>query len=234
MRRVVFAFALAVAFFLFSPCGHASVLIQIDKSRQRMTVSVDGEPRHSWAVSTGRPGLGTPSGTFAPQRLARRWFSRKYYNSPMPYSIFFHGGYAIHGSMAIRELGGPASHGCVRLHPVHAATLFGLVQRHGSENTSIVVSGAIQVAAVRKRAPLSQRESLRATRWRPEPRREARAQAEPQPAPQAQAEPPRYREEPVRYREQPPVYYYRPVYRAPVYYYPAPVYYVRPGYYYYR
>jgi len=111
-----------------------------------MTVLVDGQPRHTWPVSTGRAGFGTPSGTFVPQRLARRWFSRRYYNSPMPYSIFFHRGYAIHGSYEIRRLGGPASHGCVRLHPIHAATLYGLVQRHGAGKTRIVVSGNIRVA----------------------------------------------------------------------------------------
>src|SRR5262245_4669864 len=176
MRRGVVAFGLAVAFFFSSPFGHAGLLVHIDKLHQRMTVSVDGETRHRWPVSTGRPGFGTPNGTFAPQRLARRWFSRQYYNSPMPYSIFFHGGYAIHGSMAIRELGGPASHGCVRLHPIHAATLFGLVQRHGSENTSIVVEGTIRVAAARKQV----------ARWQPETRQSSRWRAEPRPAPRAE------------------------------------------------
>lgn len=39
----------------------------------------------------------------------------------MPHSIFFHGGYAIHGSYEINRLGGPASHGCIRLHPANAA-----------------------------------------------------------------------------------------------------------------
>src|SRR3954465_7794388 len=82
--------------------AQASLRIEVDKSRQRMSVSVDGVPRYQWTVSTGRPGHGTPSGTFRPQRLARTWFSRAYYNSPMPHSIFFHGGYAIHGSYDIR------------------------------------------------------------------------------------------------------------------------------------
>ncbi|MGZ9089723.1 MAG: L,D-transpeptidase, partial [Rhodoplanes sp.] len=59
------------------------------------------------------------------------WFWRAYYNSPMPHSIFFHGGYAIHGSYEISRLGGPASHGCIRLHPSNAATLFSLVRRYG-------------------------------------------------------------------------------------------------------
>ena len=47
--------------------------------------------------------------------MARSWFSTRYYGSPMPYSIFFHKGYAIHGTNYISRLGGPASHGCVRM-----------------------------------------------------------------------------------------------------------------------
>jgi L,D-transpeptidase catalytic domain len=72
--------------------------------------------------------------------LERSWFSTAYYNSPMPYSIFFHNGYAIHGSYAINQLGGPASHGCVRLHPHHAALLFDLVQQEGPSNTTIEIT----------------------------------------------------------------------------------------------
>ena len=67
------------------------------------------------------------------------WFSRKYYNSPMPHSIFFYGGFAIHGSYEISHLGRPASHGCVRLDPGNAAILFGLVQREGMGATTIVI-----------------------------------------------------------------------------------------------
>ena len=92
----------------------ANVLISVDKSTQQMTVYVDGAPRYHFVVSTGRAGYGTPSGTYQPQRLERTWFSKEYYNSPMPHSIFFHGGYAIHGSYEINRLGGPASHGCIR------------------------------------------------------------------------------------------------------------------------
>jgi lipoprotein-anchoring transpeptidase ErfK/SrfK len=70
---------------------------------------------------------------------ARRWFSKKYYNSTMPHSIFFYGGFAIHGTYEIARLGGPASHGCVRLDPQNAATLFGLVEREGMGRTTIVI-----------------------------------------------------------------------------------------------
>jgi hypothetical protein len=126
------------------------VLINVDKSSQQMTVAVDGAPRYRFTVSTGRPGLGTPSGTFRPERMALTWFSKKYYNSPMPHSIFFHGGFAIHGSYEISQLGGPASHGCIRLHPDNATTLYELVQQQGMEATTIVVSGELPA---RRRLP---------------------------------------------------------------------------------
>jgi hypothetical protein len=135
---------------LLVSAADAHILVNVDKSSQQMTVSVDGTPRYHFAVSTGRPGLGTPSGTFHPQRMERTWFSKEYYNSPMPHAIFFHGGFAIHGSYEISQLGGPASHGCIRLHPDNAATLYGLVQQEGMEATTIVVSGEL---SARQRAP---------------------------------------------------------------------------------
>jgi len=123
-------------------CAGATVVINVDKSSQKMSVEVDGEPRYEFAVSTGRAGYGTPNGTYHPQRLEREWFSKEYYDSPMPYSIFFSRGFAIHGSYEIRHLGGPASHGCIRLHPSNAAKLFSLVQKEGAGSTTIVVSGS--------------------------------------------------------------------------------------------
>ena len=120
--------------------ARADLVVHISKGSQRMTVVRDGQPIHTWAVSTGRSGYGTPSGVFHPQRMARSWFSKAYYNSPMPYSIFFYGGYAIHGTYAINQLGGPASHGCVRLYPGNAATLFSLVAREGPGRTTIVIN----------------------------------------------------------------------------------------------
>lgn len=126
--------------FLAAPAGAQSVTAHIDLSRQVMKVSVDGVPRYVWPVSTARKGYRTPVGSYRPQRLHRRYFSRKYYNSPMPYSIFFHGGYAIHGTNDLNRLGRPASHGCVRLHPGNAATLFALVNDYGRANTRIVIT----------------------------------------------------------------------------------------------
>ena len=131
---------LVAAVMIVSAPAYAGVVVQIDKSSQRMAVSVDGAARYNWPVSTGRRGYGTPSGVFRPQAMVRRHFSRKYYNSPMPHSIFFHYGFAIHGTSELSRLGGPASHGCIRLHPSHAAALFALVQRNGPHNTRIMIN----------------------------------------------------------------------------------------------
>jgi lipoprotein-anchoring transpeptidase ErfK/SrfK len=107
----------------------------VNKATQRMSVSVDGEPRYTWVVSTGLHG--TPSGTFRPQSLSRYHRSSLFNNAPMPYSIFYDGNYAIHGTDQVGRLGRPASKGCVRLHPSNAAVLFSLVQKEGLGSTRI-------------------------------------------------------------------------------------------------
>ena len=140
MRRHAVVLAAALASLISIERAEARLDILVDKATQRMLVIQDGYMRYIWPVSTGRDELATPSGVYAPQRLERNWFSTAYYNSPMPYSIFFHNGYAIHGSYAINQLGGPASHGCVRLHPHHAALLFDLVQQEGPGQTTIEVT----------------------------------------------------------------------------------------------
>ena len=149
--RFCSSLAIAAAGTLLASTADANVLINVDKSSQQMTVSINGTTRYRFAVSTGRPGYGTPSGTFHPQRMEPTWFSKEYYNSPMPHSIFFHGGFAIHGSYEIDRLGGPASHGCIRLHPNNAATLYALVESEGKAATTIVVSG--ENSSVRRIAP---------------------------------------------------------------------------------
>jgi L,D-transpeptidase catalytic domain len=139
MRRHAVVLA-ALAWLISIEGAEARLDILVDKATQRMLVIQDGYMRYIWPVSTGRDEMATPSGVYTPQRLERNWFSSAYYNSPMPYSIFFHNGYAIHGSYAINQLGGPASHGCVRLHPHHAALLFDLVQQEGADKTTIEVT----------------------------------------------------------------------------------------------
>ena len=139
MRRLAGVAALAAALSMLSVprAADAEVVVQIDKSSQQMSVIVDGQHRYTWAVSTGVHG--TPSGTFRPQSLSRNHRSSMFNNAPMPYSIFYDGNFAIHGTTQVSRLGGPASHGCVRLHPSNAAVLFSLVQQQGLGNTRISI-----------------------------------------------------------------------------------------------
>jgi hypothetical protein len=120
------------------PAG-PQVIARIDISEQTMYVYVGEQLVHAFKVSTGRSGYTTPVGRYQALWLASRWRSRKYHNAPMPWSVFFDGGYAIHGTTEVRRLGRPASHGCIRLHPDDAKVFFTLVQASGRENTLIAV-----------------------------------------------------------------------------------------------
>lgn len=129
---------LAIAAGLMFICGittaQAFVNVDIDLSTQRMNV-VSSQGSYSWPISSARRGYFTPNGSFGVQRLEAMHYSRLYDNSPMPHSIFFSGGFAIHGTYATGALGRPASHGCVRLAPGNAATLYSLIQREGGHIT---------------------------------------------------------------------------------------------------
>lgn len=138
----VFLFVAAIAMAISSLPAQtlaAGLVARIDVSAQTMTVSKSGRVIHKWRVSTGRKGYKTPRGTYRPTRMHKMWHSRKYDMSPMPYSIFFRGGYAIHGTNYVKSLGRPASHGCVRLDTANAAKLYSLVRQVGPKNARIVV-----------------------------------------------------------------------------------------------
>ena len=129
---------LLIAMMLLATPAMAQTDITISKSRQRMIVN-SSEGSYSWPVSTARRGYYTPTGTFHPYSLQPMHYSRKYDNAPMPHSIFFSGGYAIHATPHTGNLGRPASHGCVRLSPGNAATLYGIV-RNDMEETTIRIT----------------------------------------------------------------------------------------------
>ncbi len=129
MRAVLLGAALACA--LSALPASAGVVARIDQGQQRMRVYVDGSPAYEWPVSTARSGFVTPNGAYRVGRMATMWRSHKYHGSPMPHAMFFRGGYAIHGTHATGALGRRASHGCIRLSPGHAATLFRLARNYG-------------------------------------------------------------------------------------------------------
>lgn len=131
MRKLLFTLLLTTTPAL------AETNITVNKSTQTMTVE-SNEGQYEWPVSTARRGYYTPTGYFRPYSLQTMHYSKKYDNSPMPYSIFFTGGFAIHGTPHVGNLGRPASHGCVRLHPSNARALFEIVSRD-REDTRIVI-----------------------------------------------------------------------------------------------
>lgn len=65
-------------------------------------------------VSTGKKGHTTPSGSWkAGPEKSRMRYSRKYDNSPMPWSVQIVGDVFMHGYRSVPRR--PASHGCIRL-----------------------------------------------------------------------------------------------------------------------
>ncbi|MGH6682572.1 MAG: L,D-transpeptidase, partial [Pseudolabrys sp.] len=129
MRSIGIA-ALGAMLCLSAP-AKAGLLVNIRKSQQRLSVTIDGKEAYRWPVSTGRRGHATPAGSFHPIRLERHWYSHEYGMTPMPWAVFFHRGYAVHGTMEAYNLGHAASHGCVRLRPDNASILFSLVRHEG-------------------------------------------------------------------------------------------------------
>lgn len=115
------------------------VVAQVSISEQKMRVMVDGRQAFEWKVSTAGKGYVTPTGSFKPTRMHEMWYSKKYDNAPMPHSVFFHEGYAVHATPHVKRLGSPASHGCIRLHPDNAQDFFELVKVFGPQNTEIVI-----------------------------------------------------------------------------------------------
>lgn len=156
MRVMGFVAAVLVGLGVWAAPAEAAVSIQVDLSTQTMHVRSGSGASYDWPVSTARMGYVTPNGHYGVQSLQAMHYSKKYHNSPMPHSIFFHGGYAIHGTYETGSLGAAASHGCVRLSPGHAAELYDMVKAEGA---SIAIVGSrpgrddVQVARRRSVEP---------------------------------------------------------------------------------
>jgi hypothetical protein len=152
LSAVVLAAAMA-----FAAPASAAIVMSIDKSAQQMSVTVDGQPRYLWPVSTGRPGYDTPNGVYKVNRMDADHLSQEWDNAPMPHTMFFDmHGHAIHGFFDVKHLGMPVSHGCVRLSPDNAATLYALVEGEGMKETTVIISGqasAWSPAIARQRGP---------------------------------------------------------------------------------
>ncbi|RFB93519.1 hypothetical protein B5K11_13355 [Rhizobium leguminosarum bv. trifolii] len=140
--KTILAAAAASLLLQFSPVAAeaATLVANISIGKQTMTVTENGFVKYRWKVSTARNGYVTPTGSWSAKWLSRDHRSRKYDNAPMPYAVFFNGGYAVHATFDLKRLGRPASHGCVRLHPDNAAQFFSLARQAGLANTRVVIT----------------------------------------------------------------------------------------------
>ncbi|MHC2214883.1 lipoprotein-anchoring transpeptidase ErfK/SrfK [Rhizobium leguminosarum] len=140
--KTILAAAAASLLLQFSPVDAqaATLVANISIGKQMMTVSENGFVKYRWKVSTARNGYVTPTGSWSAKWLSRDHRSRKYDNAPMPFAVFFNGGYAVHATFDLKRLGRPASHGCVRLHPDNAEQFFSLARQAGLANTRVVIT----------------------------------------------------------------------------------------------
>ena len=127
---------------------YAEVILQ----SQTMYLYLDGILIDSFAVSTGVKKRETPLMSVRPSGpIFTRYTSKKFpggnYNGlgNMPYAVFIRGGYAIHGTTPgnFNKLGTPASHGCIRLHPVNARIFYELVKLTGLADTWVEVKDSL-------------------------------------------------------------------------------------------
>jgi L,D-transpeptidase catalytic domain len=81
--------------------------VEVDISRQVMVLANHGKAKYTFHVSTGAPGMATIRGHYQFYRRQPGFNSEGMY-----YSVYWHGGYAIHGYHSVPPY--PASHGCVR------------------------------------------------------------------------------------------------------------------------
>ncbi len=87
-----------------------------DKSRRRLWWVIDGTVHSTLTVRFGRPSLPTSNGVFQVLWKDIDHKSKQYDDAPMPFSMFFHGGQAVHYSpdFVADGYGGPGgSHGCI-------------------------------------------------------------------------------------------------------------------------
>jgi len=111
------------------------VLVYVDLDRQLATVYRNGVRIGVSTISSGKPGLDTPTGVFTILEKDQDHRSRTYDNAPMPYmNRLSWKGVALHaGNLP----GFPASHGCVRLPLEFSKLLFGTTEMGGT----VVIAG---------------------------------------------------------------------------------------------
>lgn len=139
MKSVVFLISLFAAVIIPQAASAERLIAKVDLSKQTMIVTLDDEIIYNWLVSSGRKGFETPTGEWNAVRKYKMYYSKTYDNAPMPFAVFFFDGYAVHGTTAVKMLGRPASHGCVRLLTKNAKLFNELVEEVGMSETKVII-----------------------------------------------------------------------------------------------
>jgi hypothetical protein len=114
--------------FLWAPeaAPEGPIFIVVSLKKQRAFVYRNGIPIGVSTVSTGKPGLETPTGVFTILQKEETHTSNLYDNAPMPLmQRLTWSGVAIHAG---HLPGYPASHGCIRLPHAFAEHLYGVTK----------------------------------------------------------------------------------------------------------
>jgi lipoprotein-anchoring transpeptidase ErfK/SrfK len=171
-QPVSLAIAVANELSVPPPPPPITLTLKVDLRAQRVTVLEGGKTKYVWPISSGRSGYATQTGTFQPQWTSRMWYSRQYEMAPMPHAVFFNKGTAFHATTAVGSLGSPASHGCIRLAPGHAAQLYNMVHRHGLPSTKVVVHGGSKEPAYAQRKGREYKQAYASSgQWKQQPQR---------------------------------------------------------------
>jgi len=108
------------------PPAAAGRWIDVDLSAQRLVAYEDNRAVFSTLVSTGLPRTPTVQGRFKIYiKLRSTTMTGPGYRLPgVPYTMYFYGGYGLHGTYWHNNFGHPMSHGCVNLRTADAQWLF--------------------------------------------------------------------------------------------------------------
>lgn len=100
--------------------------IEIDLSKQRLAARQGNRVIKAFPISSGKARTPTPKGTFRIYAKYRKVRMRgPGYNLPnVPWTMYFVGGYAIHGTYWHMNFGRPMSHGCINMKKSHARWLY--------------------------------------------------------------------------------------------------------------
>ena len=100
MKKIVQAMAaLLIGMGLATASQAATLVAKVSIADQKMVVYKNGFEKYSWPVSTARRGYYTPVGNYTAKWASKNHRSKKYDNAPMPFAIFFNGGYAVHATL---------------------------------------------------------------------------------------------------------------------------------------